>query len=306
MRQKGTPSLDAVFSTKAHSVIVAMPASREGSAQRCGGRACRDGYVRKSLPGKSLVSVVTVVFNAEDCLEKTIQSVINQSYDNIEYIIIDGGSNDRTVDIIKSYADKIDYWVSEHDNGIYDAMNKGIDIATGSWINFMNAGDIFYNADTLMRCSKFMDREGAVHLYGDTAFDYGSFIKHLRAKPLNRLWRGMCFSHQSAFVKLDYHKQEKFNLNYPIAADFDFFLRGLVSGEPFVHIGETVSLTSVEGVSDSNRRSVICQHRQTARHLCPSLIHECYFIYALFENALRYLVKLLLPNMLVSKIKKMK
>ena len=107
------------------------------------------GYYKKSYDDKPLVSIVTVVFNGEKYLEQTIQSVINQTYDNVEYIIIDGGSTDGTVDIIKNYEDRIDYWISEKDKGIYDAMNKGINLASGEWINFMNAGDIFYDEKVL-------------------------------------------------------------------------------------------------------------------------------------------------------------
>ena len=89
------------------------------------------GYFKKSYDDKPLISIITVVFNGERYLEQTIQSVIDQTYDNVEYIIIDGGSTDGTLDIIKKYEDKIDYWVSEKDNGIYDAMNKGIKVCYG-------------------------------------------------------------------------------------------------------------------------------------------------------------------------------
>jgi glycosyltransferase involved in cell wall biosynthesis len=92
---------------------------------------------------KPLVTVITVCFNCKSDIEKTIKSVLEQTYDNIEYLIIDGGSTDGTVDVIKTYSDRLAYWVSEPDRGIYDAMNKGLQKAAGEWVNFMNVGDLF-------------------------------------------------------------------------------------------------------------------------------------------------------------------
>lgn len=95
------------------------------------------------------LSIITVCFNVKDSLEKTIQSVINQSYKNIEYIIVDGCSTDGSVEVIKKYEKYVTKWISEPDQGIYDAMNKGIMMATGKWLNFMNAGDVFSDSNVL-------------------------------------------------------------------------------------------------------------------------------------------------------------
>ena len=108
------------------------------------------------------ISIITVSFNAVKVIEETIVSVINQTYTNVEYIIIDGGSTDGTVDIIKEYADKISYWVSESDKGIYDAMNKGGIKALGDFLYFLNAGDSFYNKSSLMSVVKEMELNGCV------------------------------------------------------------------------------------------------------------------------------------------------
>ena len=95
-----------------------------------------------------MVSIITVVYNGEDFLEASIQSVINQTYENIEYIIIDGGSTDNTTKLIKRYKDKVDYWVSEKDSGVYDAMNKGIDASNGDFLFFLGADDLL--ADNIL------------------------------------------------------------------------------------------------------------------------------------------------------------
>ena len=118
------------------------------------------------------VSIVTVVFNGVSIIEDTIKSVINQTYDNLEYIIIDGGSTDGTIDIIKKYEDKISLWISEPDKGIYDAMNKSLDRLCGLWVNFMNAGDYFYSENAIQEIfGQNNDYSSYAVVYGDRISD---------------------------------------------------------------------------------------------------------------------------------------
>ena len=111
------------------------------------------GITKKSTDEKPLISVVTVVYNGEATLEQTILSVVSQTYENVEYIIVDGGSKDGTIDIIKKYECKIDYWQSEPDRGIYDAMNKGIGLAIGEWIYIIGADDFFVDENVINELS---------------------------------------------------------------------------------------------------------------------------------------------------------
>ena len=180
---------------------------------------------------RPLVSIVTVVYNGEKHLEESIKSVINQTYDNVEYIIIDGGSTDGTVDIIKKYEDKIDYWVSEKDGGIYDAMNKGIVISHGKIIGIVNADDLIY-PDTLAKVSQAFKNDEVMFTYGQVDLaDENSKIfdiaKSIGLQSLKyRLFRHMPFLHPTMFVKKSvYEKIGLYDTNYKLSADYDFILR---------------------------------------------------------------------------------
>ncbi|WP_239448908.1 glycosyltransferase family 2 protein [Mediterranea sp. An20] len=199
------------------------------------------------------ISVVTVCYNAVQTLEKTMLSVLNQTYPYVEYIIIDGGSTDGTVDIIKKYADRLAYWVSEPDKGIYDAMNKGIKAATGEWINFMNSGDTFYEANTLAQVCTFMEGQVADIVYGDAKYIYewGDIIR----KPffLSELRKHMIFCHQSAFVKMNIMKKYKFSLKYKISGDYNFFYQQYMLSRRFSYLSICISnFDAVDGVSSRN------------------------------------------------------
>lgn len=184
-----------------------------------------------------IVSVITVVYNGKEFIEDTIKSVLNQTYPYLEYIIIDGGSTDGTTDIIKKYDEKISLWISEPDKGIYDAMNKAIDKATGKWINFMNAGDYFYSKDSINKIfSTDIDIDHYATIYGDAEFRLKNITYIVEASETSDSNGFMPFSHQAAFVKSDIAKKYKFDLRYRITADTAFFLQLIKAGYSFKHI----------------------------------------------------------------------
>lgn len=161
------------------------------------------------------ISVVTVCFNAASILERTILSVLNQAYNNIEYIIIDGSSTDGSVDIIKKYSDRIAYWVSEPDKGIYDAMNKGIKVATGEWINFMNAGDTFCNENVLSAIFNSYKYEDVDVIYGNSILidDIGQSKLIESSSKIDKLKYSPIYRHGASFVRTSLHKQFMFDLS---------------------------------------------------------------------------------------------
>jgi glycosyltransferase involved in cell wall biosynthesis len=166
---------------------------------------------------------LTVVYNGAKHLEDTIRSVINQIYPNVEYIIIDGGSTDGTIDIIKKYEDYIDYWVSEPDKGIYDAMNKGINISFGEWLNMLNSGDSYYN---FMVIENIFLKEIDMDIYGiagNWVCDYkGNIILYL-TNPYKILEKpGWHINHQAFFYRKITHKiLGLYSIDYRIASDHE-------------------------------------------------------------------------------------
>lgn len=180
-----------------------------------------------------LVTVVTVVFNDKQNIEKTIHSVINQTYKNIEYIIIDGGSKDGTMDIVKKYKNFIDHIISEKDNGIYDAMNKGIKLASGKWINFLNSGDTFNNKKVIESIS-FKDYENYAMIFGNAKI-YNTkkiFLKTLKALNLTKnnliLFGTRVVCHQAIFYnkKIKFKYPKKYRLKGELYSYFEYLKHG--------------------------------------------------------------------------------
>ena len=197
------------------------------------------GKKKTSVPGNPLISIVTVVYNGERHLEQTIRSVIGQTHDNVEYLIVDGGSTDVTLDIMRMFEDRIDYWVSEPDQGIYDAMNKGIGMARGELIGLLNADD-YYDPDALrMVAGAYLShrRLPAIY-YGDTYILQEDLDIRYKSHASIDFWRGMSVSHQAMFIHSSvYEKLGRYSVRYRLGSDYDFVLRAVEKNVPFIPVG---------------------------------------------------------------------
>ena len=247
-----------------------------------------------------LISIVTVCFNAVNNIEETILSVISQSYENIEYIIIDGGSTDGTVDIIKKYESKIHYWISEPDQGVYDAMNKGINRATGKWINFMNAGDTFYYQNTLELCANLLNKERNIDvLYGNTILIYNNASYLAYPYRLNNLNNHMIFCHQSSLIKRELLENNLFNLEYKIAADYNQIKTLYKQGYKFHHINKPIAYYEAEnGISSTRIKE---QEIEYAKINHGNKSKKYYYSYIII--IIRHFIKKLTPKFFILKRK---
>jgi glycosyltransferase involved in cell wall biosynthesis len=193
------------------------------------------GIYKHSLPGKPLITVITVVFNGAETIRDTIESVIKQSYENIEHIIVDGGSSDATVDILRQYDHIIDYWSSEKDGGIYDAMNKGISLCSGEYVGMLNSDDMFSDENVLQDIADrlYMAKVDAVFSCLNIV-DKNNLKKILRkyrvAKFNSALLRiGVMPPHPTFYCKKSrYEEGGMYKTNYKIAADFEMLVRLLI------------------------------------------------------------------------------
>lgn len=213
---------------------------------------------------KPLVSIVTVTFNARETIENTILSVINQDYDNLEYIIIDGNSKDGTIDIIKKYDAHITYWISEPDRGLYDAMNKGIQLAHGEWINFRNSGDLFLEKDSLSKLFSELISDTVDVLYADCIHVKENGYKQSQPRPLSTYRRAMPINHPATFIRTSIHKEMPFDLQYRISADYNMIYRCIEKGLKFEYRPIAIVSFPIGGMANTHWSEAIdeCMHIQ--------------------------------------------
>ena len=200
-----------------------------------------------------LISIITVVYNGEKYFEQTILSVINQTYKNIEYIIIDGGSTDGSIDIIRKYEDNISYWVSESDNGLYDAMNKGIKIAKGELIGMINSDD-WYEQDALEIMANAYRNNPEKNIFHADRYDIDNAgCKHvIKFNPSTFKFKyyGMTYNHPSMFISKQEYSKHIYNIHLQALSDFQFVLESFLRNEnAFLYISRPIVNFRLGGIS---------------------------------------------------------
>ena len=214
-----------------------------------------------------VISVITVVYNDVTNIEKTILSVLNQTYKKIQYIVIDGGSDDGTVDVINKYIDRINYFITEKDNGIYDAMNKGLLKATGDWVNFMNSGDVFASTDVLSNIFYNKTYLGVDVIYGNSIEIKNNerILKKSSSNP-DLLLKYPIYRHGASFVNADIHKNNLFPLELKkIGFGLDYYIihKLKVENKVFKKVEEIIMEYQFEGTSNHPYKAALYVFRTT-------------------------------------------
>ncbi|MHB1176800.1 MAG: glycosyltransferase family 2 protein [Daejeonella sp.] len=216
------------------------------------------------------LSIITVVYNNVRDIERTVLSVLNQTYQDIEYLVIDGASTDGTYQLLKQYESRLGKLISEKDNGIYDAMNKGLTLATGDYILFMNSGDELYASDTVEKV--FASSPDADIYYGETEM-YDARWKSLGRRrhqvPDNFTWRdfkyGMSISHQAIYVRRSL--AESFDPQYKLSADIDWILKAAKKARKITNTRMYVAKYLLGGMSkQKHRKSLVERFHIFSKH----------------------------------------
>lgn len=220
-------------------------------------------------------SIITVNYNNKEGLRKTVLSVISQTYQDYEYIVIDGGSTDGSVDILKEFNNKISYWVSEPDKGIYNAMNKGIRHAQGDYLNFMNSGDCFYDNHVLEYTLPYLTADivyGKLYYY-----NFNERSVYLKDNPNMFHFYNNTLNHQSSFISKKLFSDTLYDEKYKIVSDWKFFIEKLIFQNcSFAVMPVKVALFEGGGISDTDRELDAKERKDVLEKMFPPRVIEAF------------------------------
>tara|TARA_S200000501_G_scaffold97106_1_gene90405 strand:- start:9280 stop:10062 length:783 start_codon:yes stop_codon:yes gene_type:complete len=250
------------------------------------------------------ISIITIVYNRKEDLRKTLENISNQDFLAKELIVIDGESTDGTLEIIEEYSNDIDIFISEKDQGIYDAMNKGVLNASGQWLNFMNAGDCYFNKNILSTIFKENHSSDIDLMIGDTIIDYGDFRKEFKVQSLDSIWKGARFIHQSVFIDRKFQLENLYNIDNKIGGDFEFFYNSIKRNANIKILNKFISIFEAGGVSDKKRISSIYGNMKVVMLDDPSFLKGFFYFNKILVEISKIFMKFFLPNSLVKKLQK--
>ena len=237
------------------------------------------------------ISIITATYNSEVTLSSCMTSVLQQSYQNIEYVIIDGNSEDKTLELVKQHQlqfPQIEFKIlSEPDNGIYDALNKGVQLATGKVIGFVHSDDILADNQIISKLANQFDKENVDGVYGDLQYvdknNIGKIIRYWKSTDFNAslLKKGWMPAHPTLFLKKEvYEKHGEFNLNFKISADYDFMLRILKDDSlKFTYLPNVITKMRVGGASNRSIKNIIQKTKEDYRAVRLNNIGGWYLIF---------------------------
>ena len=301
-----------------------MKSAPELSAEKRGGLRTR-GYYKQSYPeiksdvaGKRskfypLVTIITVVYNNDRTFAAAINSVLNQSYDNIEYIIVDGGSTDGTLDLIRQHEEQIDYWISEPDNGLYDAMNKGIALATGEIIGILNSDDLYYPDTVAQVVEQYRRTHSPCVIYGnmDKFTDTEDAILSAKGDLSDRAFAtgNIIINHPTCFVSRSlYQDFGGFKPEYEVGADRELMMRFNRQGVKFISLERAIArfrlggTTSNRSLSNIFNQDLIQEYRILSAHNTDNIIVAKVLSKKIIQSLRQWLAYRVLGEKLADKI----
>ena len=211
------------------------------------------------------ISIITISYNSSKTITDTIRSVLEQDYDDIEYIIIDGKSTDHTVEIINSYGDRISRYISEKDKGIYDAMNKGVSLAKGHIVGFINSDDMLNSNDCVAEIVKAFETTNSDVVYGDKIYTKSNnpdkVIRYWRAGEYNRnnFKKGWMPPHLSTYIRRElYEKYGQYRMDFKIAADYELMFRFMYKNNAkSKYLPKVIARMRAGGISNKSIKNIL-------------------------------------------------
>lgn len=259
------------------------------------------------MSNRPLISVVTVVRNRENVIERCIESVLGQSFTNFEYLIKDGNSTDTTVEIVSKYHKKLAHFETSPDKNLYDAMNIAASHAKGEWIYYLQSDDQLLNADVFAKVAPYLENTTADVVYGTALmkFDW-EVTKTLKAHPISSMWRHMPFCHQAMFQRVKLAQQYPFDLSMLPAADYDQVYKLYSLGYKFETMPVTVAILDAGGMSDAKRIEGLKKVGQIKRRYDSNAYHHMLHSLYTAKSAFNLKLKQLLPTAIVKRIFKIR